>query len=49
MEDWEQFFDEKSRRRADKERRRRRERFTKFALLGTSILAAIAIVLWLRR
>lgn len=49
MEDWESFFDEKSRRRAGKERRRRRERFTKFALVGVFILAATVIVMLLRR
>lgn len=49
MEDWEQFFDEKSRRRAGKERQRRLARLARFALIGVFILAAVVILVLLRR
>ncbi|MGE5562178.1 MAG: hypothetical protein ACM3ZV_02595 [Bacillota bacterium] len=46
MEDWEQHFAEKSRRRFDKERldrrRQRRNAYIAAALIGSGILAAIA-------
>jgi len=42
VEDWEQFFEEKSRRRADVERRRTVQRALKTALAATLIAALIA-------
>ena len=46
MEDWEEHFAEKSRRRFDKERldrrRQRRNAYIAAALVGTAILASIA-------
>ena len=46
MEDWEQFFAEKSRRRADKERRERRrrrnDRLIAGAVIGLILIGAIA-------
>jgi hypothetical protein len=48
MEDWEQFFDEKSRRRADKELRRKRERVLNVAILIVFALAAIAVLFLLK-
>jgi hypothetical protein len=46
MEDWEQFFVEKSRRRADKERleerRRRRQTIVSAGLVALLVFAAIA-------
>jgi hypothetical protein len=37
VEDWEQFFAEKSRRRADKERLRRRRQRNERLILGVSV------------
>jgi len=42
VEDWEQFFQEKSRRRFEKERRRRRRRSIGIALGGAVIGLAMA-------
>jgi len=45
VEDWEQFFQEKSRRRFDKDRRNRRRRQIQYgiggAIVGLTILAGI--------
>ena len=51
MEDWEQFFDEKSRRRADKERRRRRRRFLRVSglVLFTVVMMIGVLMLLIRR
>jgi hypothetical protein len=42
VEDWEQFFDEKSRRRADKDRRKVRVRNIKTAMIVALAAAAAA-------
>jgi hypothetical protein len=49
VEDWEQFFQEKSRRRADKERRRRRHLVVNsIAMLFLATIAIAAAAYWLR-
>jgi hypothetical protein len=47
VEDWEQFFNEKSRRRADVERRRARERALKTAFTATLVAALIATAVFM--
>jgi len=42
MEDWEQFFQEKSRRRFDKDRRSRRRRGLQILIGGIAVGGAIA-------
>lgn len=46
MEDWEQHFADKSRRRAEKDRRRERVRVVERVLIGGAMLAAIALAAW---
>jgi hypothetical protein len=47
MEDWEQFFEEKSRRRADVERRRARDRFVRTALAAVLIAGLIVAAVYI--
>jgi len=46
VEDWEQFFEEKSRRRADVERRRARERALKTAIALALVAGAAGAFLF---
>jgi hypothetical protein len=41
VEDWERFFQDKSRRRSDKERRKRRRRGLEVVIAGLAVGAAI--------
>jgi hypothetical protein len=42
VEDWEQFFEEKSRRRADKVRRREQAQFIKWLVAAAVLMALFA-------